>query len=120
MSHQINVGDTVAYSERFLDRHSHYFSAMPSAQGTVNALHCLDGGIILADIEWNKPGLPKRVNVNNLTRAQAPPSGDSSQARDLSPPGAAPAPPSQVCHKLALNIRTWQAHISASLKLHLG
>jgi hypothetical protein len=38
----------------------------PSAQGKVKALHRLDSGIILADIAWNKPGLPMRVNVKNL------------------------------------------------------
>jgi hypothetical protein len=37
----------------------------------VKLLHHLDEGIILADIEWNKPGLPKRVNVKNLTKTEA-------------------------------------------------
>jgi hypothetical protein len=41
---------------------------MPSAQGKVKAVHRLDKGIILADIEWNQPGLPKRVDVKNLTK----------------------------------------------------
>jgi hypothetical protein len=48
---------------------------MPSAQGKVKVLHRLDTGVILADIAWNKPGLPKRVNVKNLTKTQAAASG---------------------------------------------
>jgi len=68
MSSRIAVGDSVAYTESFLDRHSRYPSDMPSAQGKVKALHRLDSGIILADIAWNKSGLPMRVNVKNLCR----------------------------------------------------
>ena len=66
MPHKIKVGDTVAYTKSFLDRHSQYPSYMSVARGNVNALHTIDKGIILADIEWDKPGLPKRVNVRNL------------------------------------------------------
>ena len=72
MPQPIIVGDNVAYSERFLDRQNHYPSNMPLAQGEVTAIHRLDKGVILADIEWDKPGLPKRVNVKHLTRAKAP------------------------------------------------
>jgi hypothetical protein len=70
-SHTIQVDDTVAYSDAFLNRQNRYPSDMPSAQGKVKILHRLDNGIILADIEWNKPGLPKRVNVKNLTKSEA-------------------------------------------------
>jgi hypothetical protein len=72
MSPRIKVGDTVAYTEAFLDRQNHHPSDMPAAQGQVKALHYLDKGVILADIEWNKSGLPKRVNIKNLTRTQVP------------------------------------------------
>ncbi len=68
MPHQIKVGDTVAYSDSFIKRQNRYPTDMPSAQGKVTVLHRLDGGVILADIEWNQPGLPKRVNVKNLTK----------------------------------------------------
>lgn len=71
MSHAIEVGDTVAYSDTFLDRQNLCPSDMPSAQGKVTVLHRLDSGVILADIAWNKPGLPKRVNVKNLTKTPA-------------------------------------------------
>lgn len=69
MPDPIDVGDTVAYTRNFLDRHSQYRSDMPIARGKVRALYQLKSGVTLADIEWNKPGLPKRVNVRNLTRA---------------------------------------------------
>ena len=68
MSHSIEVGDTVAYNQSFLDRNSRYPNDLPSAQGKVKALHKLEKGIIMADIDWNKPGLPKRVNLKNLSR----------------------------------------------------
>ena len=63
----IQVGDTIAYTQKFLERHSQYRSDMAAAQGQVKALHRLESGTILADIEWDKPGLPKRVNVKNVT-----------------------------------------------------
>jgi hypothetical protein len=44
---------------------------MPSAQGTIKALHYLKN-LTLADIEWNKPGLLKRVNINNLRTVKVP------------------------------------------------
>jgi hypothetical protein len=67
MPHRITIGDTVAYTDSFIDRHSRYPSGIQSAQGKVTALHTLKSGSILADIQWNKPGLPKRVNIKNLT-----------------------------------------------------
>ena len=70
-SSRIAVGDSVAYTDSFLDRNSRYPSDMPSAQGKVKALHYLASGMILADIEWNKTGLPKRVNVKNLAAKKA-------------------------------------------------
>ena len=75
MSCKIEVGDTVAYSDTFIKRQNRYPTDMPSAQGKVKVLHRLDTGVILADIAWNKPGLPKRVNVKNLTKTQAAASG---------------------------------------------
>ena len=69
MSHEMRVGDTVAYSESFLDRQHLCPSDLRSACGKVMAFYRLDSGVILADIEWDKHGLPKRVNIKNLTRA---------------------------------------------------
>lgn len=68
MPNPIAIGDTVAYSDSFLDRNSRYPNNMLAARGQVTALHYLDKGIILADVQWDKPGLPKRVNAKNLTR----------------------------------------------------
>jgi hypothetical protein len=65
----IREGDTVAYTEAFIDRNSRYPNDLKAAQGRVKALHNLESGIILADVDWNKPGLPKRVNLKNLTKA---------------------------------------------------
>jgi hypothetical protein len=69
MSHEIRVGDTVAYTDNFVDRQHLCPSDLRSARGKVMAFHRLDSGVILADIEWAVHGLPKRVNIKNLTRA---------------------------------------------------
>jgi hypothetical protein len=69
-SPRIQVGDTVAYSQGFLDRQNRYPTNMPTAQGKVKALHHIESGMILADIEWNKRDLPKRVNIKNLTKTE--------------------------------------------------
>jgi hypothetical protein len=71
MPHQINIGDTVAYTNAFLDRQSRYHPDMLSAHGKVTALHHLKKGELFADIEWNKPHLPKRVNIKFLIRQNA-------------------------------------------------
>lgn len=63
----IRIGDNVTYSHTFIDRHSRYPNDMQSAQGKVRALHKLESGLVMADIDWDTPGLPKRVNVKNLT-----------------------------------------------------
>jgi hypothetical protein len=68
MPHGITIGDTIAYTSSFLDRQNVGVASAVSAQGKVVALHRLESGILLADIEWDKRGLPKRVNVKNLIR----------------------------------------------------
>lgn len=80
----IQVGDTVAYSQAYLDRNSRYPNGLAAAEGTVKALHRLESGTVLADIDWNKPGLPKRVNVKNLAPRHATASGDSPATRSSS------------------------------------
>jgi hypothetical protein len=70
VSPAILIGDSVTYSHTFIDRHSRYPNDMQSAQGKVRALHKLESGIVMADIDWNKPGLPKRANIKNLTRME--------------------------------------------------
>jgi hypothetical protein len=66
--HGIQVGDTIAYTSSFLDRQHVDVVSAASAMGKVKALHRLESGIIFADIEWNKRGLPKRVNIKNITK----------------------------------------------------
>jgi hypothetical protein len=73
---RIEIGDTIAYTRAFVDRHSRYPNALPAARGTVKALHRLQNGSILADIEWNKPHLPKRVNIKNLMKVNPPRIGE--------------------------------------------
>lgn len=68
IAHRIQVGDTVAYSQSFLDSQNRYPTTIATAKGKVKALHRLDSGFIMADIEWDKRDLPKRVNIKNLTK----------------------------------------------------
>ena len=71
MSNEIQVGDIVAYSSTFVDRQHLCATDLPSARGKVKVVRRLDSGVILADIEWDVHGLPKRVNIKNLTKAQS-------------------------------------------------
>ena len=64
---KIEVGDTVAYSKTFLQSTGQYTGDVPHARGKVTALVPVGKEITLAEIEWDTPGLPDRVNVKNLT-----------------------------------------------------
>ena len=63
----IQVGDTVAYSKAFLQSTGQFTGDAPHARGKVTALKELGKDVTLADIDWDKPDLPGRVNVKNLT-----------------------------------------------------
>jgi hypothetical protein len=63
----IKVGDVVGYSKAFLQSTGQYTGDAPFARGKVTALHPLGTETILAEIEWDKPDLPDRVNVKNLS-----------------------------------------------------
>lgn len=63
----IKVGDTVGYSKAFLQSTGQYSGDAPLARGKVTGLHALSEDAILAEIEWDKPNLPPRVNVKNLS-----------------------------------------------------
>jgi hypothetical protein len=63
----IKVGDQVAYSKAFLQSTGQHTGDVPHARGKVTALKPLGTDVILAEIEWNTPDLPARVNVRNLT-----------------------------------------------------
>lgn len=62
----IQVGDTVGYSKAFLQSTGLYTGDVPHARGKVTALISLGTETTLAEIDWNKPDLPPRVNVANL------------------------------------------------------
>lgn len=66
-SQPIQVGDRVCYSKRFLQSTGQYTGDVPFARGTVTALVPL-GSTTLAEITWDTPELPERVNVANLSR----------------------------------------------------
>lgn len=66
----IQVGDTVAYSAAFLRSIGCYSGDMPQARGQVTALVPVGKDVLLAEITWDLPDLPARVNVKNLTRAR--------------------------------------------------
>ena len=64
----IAAGDTVAYSRTWLQSTGQLTGHTPFARGRVKSLIPL-GSLILAEIEWNTPDLPQRVNVKNLSHA---------------------------------------------------
>ncbi len=64
---RIQVGDTVAYSKSFLQSTGQYTGDVPHARGKVTALVPVGKDLTLAEIAWDKPDLPARVNVKNLT-----------------------------------------------------
>jgi hypothetical protein len=61
----IKVGDKVAYSKTFLQSTGSYTGDIPHARGEVTALVSL-GEVTLAEIAWDTPEIPARVNVKNL------------------------------------------------------
>jgi len=66
----IQPGDTVAYSKQWLQSTGQLTGDAPFARGKVTGLVPL-GSLMLADIEWDKPDLPTRVNVKNLSRVKS-------------------------------------------------
>jgi hypothetical protein len=62
---KIEVGDQVAYSAAFLRSTGQIAGDAPHAKGEVIALIPL-GSTTLAEIEWDTPDLPTKVNVANL------------------------------------------------------
>lgn len=64
---RISVGDQVAYSAAFLRNTGQQTGDVPRAKGKVTALVPL-GSILLAEIDWDTPDMPARVNVANICR----------------------------------------------------
>jgi hypothetical protein len=63
----IKVGDTVGYSKQFLQSTGQYTGDAPFARGKVTELLSLGSDTVLAEIDWDRPDLPPRVNVKNLS-----------------------------------------------------
>lgn len=57
----------VGYSKQFLQSTGQYTGDVPFARGKVTALLPLGSDTVLAEIDWDKPDLPPRVNVKNLS-----------------------------------------------------
>jgi hypothetical protein len=66
-SQPIQVGDTVGYSKGFLQSTGQHTGDVPFARGKVTALHPVGTETILAEIEWDRPDMPTRVNTTNLS-----------------------------------------------------
>jgi hypothetical protein len=64
----IQRGDTVAYNRSWLDRQRLQRDKLVSARGKVTALHRIAQGVLLADVDWDTPGLSKRVYVKDLVK----------------------------------------------------
>lgn len=72
----IQVGDAVGYSKEFLSckrllKHAGQHSVDAAlAVGRVTGLHAVSDALLLAEIEWDRPDMPARVNVKSLAAAK--------------------------------------------------
>jgi hypothetical protein len=67
----LKVGDIVAYRRQFLQSVSCFTGDIPRAKGKITALVPVGKELTLAEIEWDLPDLPTRVNVKNLCRVNS-------------------------------------------------
>ena len=67
-THPLKPGDKVAYSTRFLQSISAYTGDLPFARGVIRSIDTLSAETQIAEIDWNTPDIPARVNVANLCR----------------------------------------------------
>jgi len=65
----ISVGDTVRYSRQWLQSTGTHTGDLPRAKGTVTAIKDL-GSLKIATIDWDKPDVPERVNIANLSKVK--------------------------------------------------
>jgi hypothetical protein len=68
LSPLIQRGDTVAYNRNYLDRQTLQRDKLVFARGKVTALHRIAQGVLLADVDWDTPGLSKRVYARDLVK----------------------------------------------------
>ena len=64
----IQRDDTVAYNRGYLHRQNVQSDKLVSARGKVTALHRIAAGVVLADVDWDTPGLSKWVYVKDLVK----------------------------------------------------
>jgi hypothetical protein len=67
----IQPGDRVAYTPAWLRSTGTYSGDLPQAKGKVLGLQVISPDVTLAEIEWDRPDLPARVNVRNLCRVNS-------------------------------------------------
>lgn len=67
-SQLIQRGDTIAYNRTYLDRQRIQHDKLANARGKVTALHRIAEGVLLADVDWDTPGLSKRVYLKDLVK----------------------------------------------------
>jgi hypothetical protein len=63
-------GNAVAYSQSYIHRQNLQNPKLSTARGTVKALNRIAGGVLLAEVFWDTPGLPKRVYAKDLIRVE--------------------------------------------------
>jgi len=64
---KLKVGDNVGYAREFLQSVGMFTGHAPRAKGTITAILDLTS-IALAEVKWDTPDMPSRVNTNNLAR----------------------------------------------------
>jgi hypothetical protein len=69
MRHPLAIGDHVAYSVVWLRAVGCTTGNLPHARGVITGFKDM-GSTRLAEIDWNDPQVPNRVNVVNLVRVK--------------------------------------------------
>jgi plastocyanin len=65
----VQVGDTVRFSRRWLREHNRTGTDLAKAKGVVTAIGEEDGRQ-QANVEWDREGMPDLVNVLNLSKVR--------------------------------------------------
>jgi hypothetical protein len=82
----LQPGHSVTYGAEFLGCIGAYAGAPPLARGTVPGLVNPGPETTMADVAWDRPGVPGRGDVANLMRAG--PSAESARSGRTTPIGA--------------------------------
>jgi hypothetical protein len=68
----MKIGDTVQYRAEWLRNVGIYMGDLPRAKGRVVKLTEYGKTTTIADVEWDLPGIPTRVNTANLHKVGTP------------------------------------------------